>query len=466
MNKLREIYLRQKEEQAKELFEKIKENPQPDVYDLWTLSEEYFIEWRKLHDFPKLLNHFNKKLLLFKEWKQDCNFSDKQIIKTGTLSPFLEHKKLSKNKKLYYVKQIYDNKESFIVSYQKLTGTKVDLGRKFKFETIFEFYSYKDWLKQRNKSQEILYINSRNSPESEFERVFIHKDIYDTSSNDFELLKMGGIRMPVDEYGILKRGKKLEFVNLCGLQLHGEIYFGEEGNLSCSYCACDNMVADNLKIALLDFEHCSISNFNIKNSKIQQWRFYNCNVAGEFENSQVRNVTIWGGSFFPVIKNSTIFDVHIGKDKSIPDTNLYAYKLLKKLYADQGDDVNAIKYFTEEHDFIRKKSSGIKKLSKTISFLYWGYSRKPKRIILISILTLFLFAVLYWFNRELIILNNGNFVSLSFWDCIYFSSTTLTTLGYGDYSPIGFLRIAAILESFFGVLNAGFLVVGLSSNKY
>lgn len=466
MNKYRQKYLQDREADAKTLFEKIKDNPKPDILDLWALPEDYFIAWRKLHDFPRLLKHFDSNLLLFKEWKNDNKLTDEIILKTNELTPFFEHKKLSKKKKLYFIKQNVDDNERYFVGYEKENGIKERFGKKYKFETILTFLSYKDWLKQRNKNQKILNINSRTAPEHKYERVFIFKDIYDSNSDEFELLKMGGIEAPVNGFGVLLRGKRLEFVNLCGLKLSNRILFGEEGNLSMSYCACDNMFAENLDMSLLEFVHCSIDNFSIKNSKIQQWRFYDCNVSGDFVDSQFRTVTIWGGYFNPVMSGCNLFGVEIEKDSILEDNNLYAYKLFKKLYADQGDDQNAIRYFLKENEFIRKKSTGIIKIQKTLSSIYWGYGRKPQRIIWTSLAAILLFSVLIWFNSELIIMNNGNPSMLSIWDCIYFSTTTFTTLGYGDYSPTGILRIAATIVSFGGVLNIGFLVAGFTNNKY
>ena len=76
MNLVREQMLKDREETDKELFEKIKNNPKPDVYELWALSPERFVEWRKLNDFPILLNHFDKTLTLFKEWKLENNLTN------------------------------------------------------------------------------------------------------------------------------------------------------------------------------------------------------------------------------------------------------------------------------------------------------------------------------------------------------------------------------------------------------
>ena len=465
MNEFRRQHIIDKEKEISELYEKIKDNPNPDVIDLWLLDESRFIKWRKRNDFPKLLKHFDKTLLLFKEWKSDNKLTDEIIINNGEITPFLERKKLAKNKDLYICKQTCNGIERNIVSYTKLEGKKEYLGQTFHFVPISKFQSYLDWLNDRQKSSNILYINSRSAPNSASERVSIHSDVY-SPSRDFELLKMGGIEVPVNSYNILMRGKKLEFVNLCGLRLSGSIYFGEEGNLSLSYCACDNMVAENLEMASLEFEHCSIKNLTLLNSKIQQWQFYDCFVTGDFTNSQLTNINIFGGRFAPIMSGCNLSEVEIETDKAIQNHNLSAYQLLKKTYADQGDDNNAIRYFIKEQEFIRKRTKGWKFVFKSLSALYWGYGRKPHRIIWNSLLMIVLFSILYYFNREDILLNNGQADILSIWDCIYFSSTTFTTLGYGDYSPVGLVRIGATLESLLGVLNVGFLVAGFSSNKY
>ncbi len=465
MNEFRRQHLIDRKESIETLFEKIKGNSNPDIIDLWMLDEEHFIKWRQLHDFPKLLSHFDSNLLLFKEWKNDQKLSNEIIINSGELSPFLERKKWSKKRKLYLTKQTCNGNIKTIVSYKKLNGKEKYLGQDFEFEPILEFYSYLDWLHRRQKTENILNINSRTAPGFDSERVSIHSDVY-SSSREFELLKMGGIDIPVNGFDILMRGKRLEFVNLCGLNLEGRISFGEEGNLSCSYCACDNMKAKNLDMALLKFDHCSINNLTIENSKIQQWQFYDCRINGDFTNSQFRYVDITGGLFSPVIQGCTFLDVNIHKDKAIENHNLNAYQLLKKTYAEQGDDDKAIEYFVKEQDFKRNKTSGWSYFSKSLSAYYWGYGRKPQRIIWFSLVMILLFASLYWFNRTDILLNSGGVTELSIWDCIYFSSTTFTTLGYGDYSPTGIVRIGATLESLLGVLNVGFLVAGFATNKY
>lgn len=466
MNNLREHLLKVEEQKDLELFERIKNNPKPDIYDLWALSEDRFIEWRRINDFPKLLNHFDKTLLLFKEWKTENNLTNEIIIKSGEITPFLENKKLSKkDKKLYLTKQIWSQKERTFVSHKKIEGEKKEFGKTYNFESLQTFISYLDWLKAKGKNQEILYINSRHAFQSEHERVFIHADVY-APETDFELLKMGGIPVPLDGFGILYRGKKLEFANLCGLTFKGEIHFGENGNLECSYCACDNWTADNFNMALLNLEHCSVTNFNLTNSKLQQWKIYDCQVSGDFYNSKLYNVEIYGGRFNPVIQDCKLFETHIIVDPNIPNKNLEAYKTFKKVYQEQGDDDISKYYFIRENEYIRKKLKGWRFLTKTLSYHYWEYGRKPHRIIYYSLAIIVLCGFTYWLNNDLIALNSQSINNFGFWDSFYFSTTTFTTLGYGDFSPVGWLRILTSIEAFLGVVNMGFLIAGYSNNKY
>ena len=467
MNDFREQMLKDREQDDLELFEKIKNNPKPDIYDLWRLSEDRFIEWRKLNDFPTLLNHFDKTLLLFKEWKADNKLTNEIIIENGEITPFLEHKKLSKkDKTLYLTKQTWDDKQRTFVAYKKMEGErKEEYSTTFNYQLLQTFIPYLDWLKSKGKTQEILNINSRSAPKHPMERVYIHADVY-AAKSDFELLKMGGIPLPVNGFGILLRGKKMEFVNLCGLKLIGHVNFGEEGNLDCSYCACDNWEAENFSMPLLNLEHCSVSNFTLNNSKLQQWTFYDCNVSGDFINSKLYSVRIFGGRFNPVVQDCTLSETHFQVDPNIPDNNFHGYKAFKKIYQSQGDDDIAKSYFIRENEFIRKRLKGWNYFTKSLSYYYWEYGRKPHRIIYISLGIIILFGFIYWLNSDLISLNTSANKHFSFGDSFYFSTITFTTLGYGDLSPTGWLKVLSSVEAFSGVLNMGFLIAGYSNNKY
>ncbi|MDM8162237.1 potassium channel family protein [Labilibaculum sp. K2S] len=465
MNEFREQWLKDREKEDLALFEKIKDNPKPEILDLWRISEKRFIQWRKLHDFPRLLVHFDKSLKLFTEWKKDYELTNELIIANGEISPFLEHKKLSKkNKTLYLTKQKWNDEEKTFVAYEKIEGERKHFETTYDYSLIKAFTPYLDWLKVKGESQDILYINSRSAPGHEMERVWIHADVYATKT-DFELLKMGGIQTPVNGFGILLRGKRIEFANLCGLKFNGNIHFGEEGNLSCSYCACDNWIADDFDMPLLNLEHCTITNFTLNNSKLQQWRFYDCEVSGDFINSKLYNVQIYGGNFNPVFQDCTLYQAEILHESNIKDNNLNAYKAFKKMYQSQGDDDIAKDYFIQENEFIRKRLKGWNFFTKTLSYYYWEYGRKPHRIIYLSLAIIIVFGLIYWINYDLISANTA-YNNFNLGDSLYFSTITFTTLGYGDFSPVGWLKVLSAIEAFSGVVNMGFLIAGYTNNKY
>jgi hypothetical protein len=53
----------------------------------------------------------------------------------------------------------------------------------------------------------------------------------------------------------------------------------------------------------------------------------------------------------------------------------------------------------------------------------------------------------------------------SFWDALYFSVVTWTTLGYGDIQPVRDLRMFAAIEALYGYIFFG-LIVGLLSARF
>jgi len=80
------------------------------------------------------------------------------------------------------------------------------------------------------------------------------------------------------------------------------------------------------------------------------------------------------------------------------------------------------------------------------------------------ILEVVIFGYTYWFmhSAEGLGYLEGRFVITSA-DCIYFSFTTYTTLGYGDIEPFGGIRYLAGVESLTGLLlitwTASFLFI-------
>ena len=105
-------------------------------------------------------------------------------------------------------------------------------------------------------------------------------------------------------------------------------------------------------------------------------------------------------------------------------------------------------------------------ISKAID-LFCGYGEAPLRVIGFSLVLILFSAILYFFtglnfNGEIhqFSLNNSLVDNLFiFLNCIYYSVVTFTTLGYGDFTPIGISRAIAAFEAFTGSFTIALFVV-------
>lgn len=74
-------------------------------------------------------------------------------------------------------------------------------------------------------------------------------------------------------------------------------------------------------------------------------------------------------------------------------------------------------------------------------------------LVLVVIITVF--AIIYW-RYDLI--QNSKHIDVSFLTSIYFSVTTWTTLGYGDFSPVERLRHITSVQAILGYVSLGVLI--------
>lgn len=61
---------------------------------------------------------------------------------------------------------------------------------------------------------------------------------------------------------------------------------------------------------------------------------------------------------------------------------------------------------------------------------------------------------------------NGNPTTISFFESLYFSMTTFSTIGYGDFAPLGINRLASSIQALIGMtLNIAFIGYILASRR-
>lgn len=490
MSIVEEIYKKNYKISDLELAEEILTHKELTIEDLWLLPQYPFNEWRRKYDYPNILANIKSNQSDFIEWMGSQGLTDEDMI-SGYLSdffaskpffevkakvkikrpsrikewlnekPIVEDKPYDDIKKKHLMKTTYKGEVSFQVwhNYDGKTSEDGD-GEPVIHEYIKSFISYYDWI--ISKGGKFNFINKfhRDSPNTPDEQVYLNHNI--------KLLKMGGIHPPTNGIGILLRGKRLEFINVTGLELHGTIYFGTMGNLSFSHCSVDNLKCNELFMPNLDFENCSINNIQVRNSNIQQWDFITSETSGNIIDTKLSNFRIFGGLFNPTLTNSEVGDVVIHHKGVIHNANFErTYRSLSKSAKEFGNKQLAKDMKIAEFDFIREKKKGLAKGLMYLDKIYWGYGQNPRRLIIVTIITVFLFGLFYSLFPE----NFGNHILVGkpyykvLFNTQYFSVVTFTTLGYGDMSTIGFLKLFSALEALFGAITLGFLVSGLTRNE-
>ena len=90
------------------------------------------------------------------------------------------------------------------------------------------------------------------------------------------------------------------------------------------------------------------------------------------------------------------------------------------------------------------------------------------KLLLMFLAAIFLFGMLYWYltpSEHGILESNQLPNDFSFFDGLYFSVVTASSLGYGDFRPIGLSRILAVVEVIFGLIFIGLLIASSTSQK-
>lgn len=84
---------------------------------------------------------------------------------------------------------------------------------------------------------------------------------------------------------------------------------------------------------------------------------------------------------------------------------------------------------------------------------------KPSRIVLWAAVVIVGFSGIYWHEASSFGLANP---IRSYWDALYFSGLTFTTIGYGDILPLHEMRGLAVFEGMFGIALSGAFLVSLT----
>lgn len=131
------------------------------------------------------------------------------------------------------------------------------------------------------------------------------------------------------------------------------------------------------------------------------------------------------------------------------------YLLLKNNFHSLGRYEDESWAFKKEKDFERKSyfhARSLRWLGSMFWNLLYGYGEKPFWILGWCGLLLLLSSFIYWLSKGVFQVLGTYLVPVDdYWNNLYFSVVTFTILGYGDFRPIGKIRVLASIEAFLGI---------------
>jgi hypothetical protein len=220
----------------------------------------------------------------------------------------------------------------------------------------------------------------------------------------------------------------------------------------------------------ITFHKASLMKADLKNAKLNCANLEETNLLGvKWKGCKIENIQL----------RKKISQENLAK-KALKENNLEQaidyFQQAEEVYRDLRIHSEQEGIFTLSGKLIQKELTmrrmqmpkySINRLTSKFVDLFCGYGEDPLRIVGISLLLIFFCAILYTFTGlnyqdEYIAysslqtpLENFNF----FLSSLYYSVVTFTTLGYGDFTPIGISRTIAAFEAFTGSFTIALFVV-------
>lgn len=213
------------------------------------------------------------------------------------------------------------------------------------------------------------------------------------------------------------------------------------------------------KIHQCNFEHADLSHAEFKQTTLNNCDFsdaecFSVNLHGakiidcDFKDASIKDISLER----VLIDQRTTFGSKIRseKEKNYHHASV-EYKQIKEMY--KGSSLHDMADEYHRREMIAKRKTLSRKqpmywLNYIFGDLLCSYGTSFARVMLAAFFIVFSCAFLYAHNNSLVYHNEA--VETSFLDAVYFSTVSFTTLGYGDFHPVGAMRYLAALESFVG----------------
>lgn len=126
----------------------------------------------------------------------------------------------------------------------------------------------------------------------------------------------------------------------------------------------------------------------------------------------------------------------------------FVFRLFKEGFKNKGDHDASGLYYEREMDMKRHTGDPMERAWMTLLWAVCGYGEKPLRSVGIFFLVIFGFGFAY---MPCDLRGPDGPIEYDFFQSLYFSVVTFTSLGYGEITPRGFARLLAGTEALLGV---------------
>ncbi|TPH14572.1 ion channel [Litorilituus lipolyticus] len=234
-----------------------------------------------------------------------------------------------------------------------------------------------------------------------------------------------------------------------------------------------------------DFYHANLKsghlfNINLMNASVMKADLRDSNLnCANLEKTNMLGVK-WSGSKFENVKiGSKLKQEYDAKNAQINKDMAASIDYLEQaeeIYRDLRKHAEHEGIFSLSGFFIQKELTmrrlqlprySIARLLSKMVDIFCGYGEAPLRIIGLSVIIIIVCAILYSFtglNYQDTVQTISSEQSLQqniqfFFSSLYYSVVTFTTLGYGDFTPVGLSRAIAAMEAFTGSFTIALFVV-------
>jgi len=282
---------------------------------------------------------------------------------------------------------------------------------------------------------------------------------------------------------------------VCARKMHLEKARLSKANISqadfsgAHFFDCDlegsDMVGANLSDC--DFTHCNIKKSDLTKASLLNARLWSSDLTdANLTESDLSGADMWSAKLYNVKLWHTLLTgaksitrmSFSGGSKAFDNAMINeagalsaeeSYRDIKQYFISNGmyNDASwaSFKEKTMERLALKKKGDW-NYLPSLFMNILCGYGEKPYRIILSALLTIITFALLY-FSLNTVERSGDPSYIFRWYDYLYYSTITFTTVGYGDFVPRAhpICRLLAAAEAFSGVFVTGLFIFTLA-RKY